>query len=256
MTHLLVLTPSLGRVSLGYRDTFAKLTLECFRRDIRISVSDETDPGHLVHARNVLLATAIDSDATHAFWWDADVSFEPAAVLDLVERPEAMICRPYPMRAIDWNAVADCVLEGTGGSDPLKGPAAYFKSAGQRWTMMLEYQDGKPIWSADRRLVRVSHCGFGWVLQKIRRSNDLLPSLEHFCFVFRADEKDWRDRRFIRAFDEAENEHRVTCGEDVSFCRRWLAHDAIWGAVDRHVQNGDQGGRFADYLNSYGLGPR
>ncbi len=252
-THLIILTPSLGRVSLGYRDTFARVMLECARRDVKLSVSDATDPGQLVHARNVLLAAAVDSDATHALWWDADIAFEPAAIFDLLERPEAMVCRPYPMRAVDWNAAADYMIDGVGGP-ALEGPSEGLRKAAQRWTTILEYENGKPIWSKDGVLVAVGHCGFGWVLHRVDALRQFVRTEADII------EKDWRGRRVARGFDLFANENGVTVGEDIAFCQRWLewrgdllVSRSIWAAPDRPVQNGDHGGRFADYLEAHGL---
>jgi hypothetical protein len=249
MKHLLVLTPSLGRVSIGYRDAFARLMLECHRREIKLSVCDATDPGQLVHARNVLLAAAVDSDADRVFWWDADVCFDVELLFELVDRPEAMICRPYPMRAVDWPALRNYV-DDLAVRDHCVASAEALRKFAQRWTTMLIYVDGKPVWSVDKRLVKVSHCGFGWVLMGGK-------ALRHFAAdECRIAETDWRMRKVARAFDLGRTGELVTMGEDVSFCARWRRHCAdIWAAPFGHVQNGDHGGSFADYLGAHGLLP-
>lgn len=248
---LLVLTPSLGRVSLGYRDTFARLMLECARRDVRLSVSDATDPGQLVHARNVLYAAAVASDATHALWWDADVSFPTSAIFDVIDRPEPMICRSYPMRAFDWAELADRVFEKRSEETAIRDvhlrDPQWLKRAAQHWTAQVEFVEGAPVWSADGRLVRVTSCGFGWVLMKVEAMRAFLGlSLEVLPI-------DWKRRRSVGLFDFV-HPGGQTHGEDTSFCWRWKERGGeIWAAPDLWVTNGDHGGCFADYLRENGL---
>jgi hypothetical protein len=265
MTHILILTPSLGRVSLGYRDTFARLMLECARREIKLSINDVIDPGLLPHARNVLLAAALDSDASHVFWWDADVAFDVLALLDLVDCPAEMICRPYPMRGHDFQAQRDWLLD-EGNTDATMGAIPSMdelRNATILWSAMLDYVDGKPVWTSDRKLVRLRHCGFGWVLMKgeaVRQAFSV------------STKKDWHGRRYhtmswhtppggdgrrllsATAFNHAENEQGMLMGEDVSFCASWRRLDRmIWAAPDAVVTNGGRSGRFADYLEQHGF---
>lgn len=245
--HLLVLTPSLGRVSLGYRDTFAGVTLECQRRGIKLSIVDATDPGYLVHARNVLLAAAVNSSATHALWWDADISFSAASLFELLDRPEAMICRPYPMRAVDFALIRAHVIDGGALDDQ------HLRSSGERWTTSLAFgDDGKPVWSQDRRLVQVAHCGFGWVLHRVDVLRQFSGGLESGT--------DWGGRSTLSGFELASTFSGITMGEDVSFCHRWKRTPVIddwpiWAAPFSRVQNGDHGGTYADYLAAHGLLP-
>jgi hypothetical protein len=246
VTHILVLTPSLARVSLGYRDTFAGVTLECARREIKLSIADAIDPGLLPHARNVLLAQAVDSDATHAFWWDADVSFEPAALFDLLDRPEAMIVRPYPMRGTDFETLRDYLMDSCRGDGC---PSVdELRDASLLWSSQIAYIDGRPQWSEDGKLIRVETCGFGWVLQKIGTLREFIRG----CF-FQPGTTDWHGRRFLSAFSHQRNEHGILMGEDISFCASWRPFAPIWAAPEARIQNGGRIGRFADYLANHGV---
>ncbi|HEV3193022.1 MAG TPA: hypothetical protein VGY54_21090 [Polyangiaceae bacterium] len=255
--HILILTPSLGKVSLGYRDTYAQVVLECHRRGIKVSVADAVDPGQLVHARNALLGACLESDATHAFWWDADVYFAPRGLFELLGRTEPMICRPYPMRSVDWTRVRDHLTDG-GSHQP-----QVLRRAAQHWTVALHYDEsGRPVWSDDRQLVRVNHCGFGWVLFRMDRlaafARNVLGPLADFDVPPGVLETDWASRRIVRGFDLLPTDKgRVTRGEDVSFCARWtLDGHPLWAAPYLSVRNGEHEGRFASYLESHDLLPR
>lgn len=260
MTHILVLTPSLSKVSLDYRDTWGALLLACARRDIKLSVNDVVDPGLLPHARNVLLAAALKSDATHVLWWDADVAFDVAGLFDLLERPEAMIVRPYPMKGWDFDQLREKLTEQVTSYDTSRhafGPPVpsveTLKLWASRWSAQVLYSDGKPNWSTDGQVIEVQpNCGFGFVLHK---GDALRVFITRSDFPWLRNEplKDWHNRPYVPAFDLTPNEQHSLVGEDVSFCRLWRHNRQIWAAPDRLIRNGGRIGRFADHLRDVGI---
>jgi len=254
MTHILVLTPSLARVAVAWSDTWAQVLLECSRRGFALSRHDATDPGLLPHARNVLLAAAVDSAATHALWWDADVSFAPADLFDLLDRPEAMICRPYPMRGTDFESLHEYLADHW--SSAHLPSVDELRNASMLWSAGIHYDSGKPVWSEDGKLLRVGHTGFGFVLHKLEPLRAFARSRWTQCRF------DWHGRPFLPGFNHTPNAQGVLQGEDVSFCHRWQNFDVpscdardpwIWAAPDAFIRNGGRVGRFADYLAAHGF---
>jgi hypothetical protein len=257
VTHLLILTPSLARVSIAWSDTYALLVLECSKRGIKVTRADATDPGLLPHARNVLLAEALKSEATHALWWDADVAFDVAGLFELLERPEPMICRPYPMRGTDFDALRDYLLDNLRQHSDGNCPTVEeLRNASMLWSVSIHYENGAPVWSDDGVLLRVDHTGFGWVLHKV---GSLRRFVEHTLESDGAIPKsaihriDWHHRQFIPAFDHAPNDQDIWQGEDVSFCQLWRMSAPIWAAPDRFIKNGGRVGKFSDYLEQHGI---
>lgn len=255
MKHVVILTPSRGQVSLAYRDTFVGIALEAERRSregdrTRISVLDETTPGLVDHSRNVLFGHVLehaqdDAHISHAFWWDSDVAFAPHLLFDLLERPEPMICRPYPMRGTTWDGVAALIRDfGTGWPS-----ADALARAGLVWLTPLHFVNGAPVWSEDAKLVRVRQCGFGWVLMRIEAmrsfwQGELGPGASPVSWM-----KDVHGRALAPVFDPLTNADGTRQGEDVSFCARWRdSGRQIWAAPDGAIVNGDRRGTFADYL--------
>jgi hypothetical protein len=237
MTSLILLSPTAGgRVSNGYADTLARLTLACARREMRLERQTASDGGQLVHARNVLYQAACDSDATHALWWDADVSFDPELLFALLDRPEPMIARPYPCRAPDWSQVSEFMRDrpsGAWGPDDLR-------AASLRWTTTLHFENGKPVWSEDRKLVELESSGFGWVLMHVQEMRSM------FGDDWGEPERDWNGRRVGAPLFNLLSD--PICGEDVSFCRRWRRSRRIWCAPEGLVQNAEHVGDYAAYL--------
>lgn len=249
MKHVVILTPSRGQVSLAYRDTFVGIALEAERRTregdrVRVSVLDETTPGLTDHSRNVLFGhvlehAAEDARITHAFWWDSDVGFAPHLLFDLLERPEAMITRPYPMRGTTWDGVAGMIRD----MAPEWPNAEQLARAGLVWTTPLHFEAGAPVWSEDKKLVRVRQCGFGWVLMRIPDMISFATSMPRW--------KDVHGRGLAPLFDLLTSEDGTRQGEDVSFCARWREDGrTIWAATDGAILNGDRRGTFDEYLRA------
>lgn len=53
---------------------------------------------HLSVARNTLVSMFMDTDATDLFFIDADVGFDPVAVIKLLERNEGIVAGVYPLK--------------------------------------------------------------------------------------------------------------------------------------------------------------
>jgi hypothetical protein len=256
-TRIHILTPSTGTVSHAWAETFGVLQRLADERGVAIDRTYATDRGHLVHARNTLFAAGADglspqTPASHVLWWDADVAFAPDLVFELLERPEEMIVRPYPLQGQDWAGVENHLRDG--GSLH----AVDLEAAAIRWSVGLELSHGKLHWSEDHMLVEAAQSGFGWVLMRVEALRDFE---RHGGFM---DGRDWRDHRFVRAFDlyhlrpgllrdyQAPGEANA-CGEDVAFCRRWResaesGYRRIWCAPHGRVSNAGRSGDYADYL--------
>ncbi len=250
MKHVVILTASRGQVSLGYRDTFTAIAVEAHRRTregdrIKVSVLDETTPGLVDHSRNVLFGhvlehAAEDANITHAFWWDSDIAFAPHLLFDLLERPEPMICRPYPVRGITWDGIAGLVRDVA----PTWPKADELARAGLIWTTPLHFEAGAPVWSDDRKLVRVHHCGFGWVLMRIAEMREFSSG-----WWLDGPLRDVHGRAIVPVFDQKSNVDGTRQGEDVSFCDRWRASGRkIWAAPNGFIDNGGHRGAFAAHL--------
>jgi hypothetical protein len=258
--RLLILTPSTGHVDLGYLDTMTRLERACQKRgDIYTNTFHAPNQGMIVNARNMLFVQAIRSDATHAFWWDSDVAFDADLVLALLERPEEMIARTYPMKDTDWTGVEDLVAQllakaraGEAFRPPTRDELA---RSGIRWAakpffrVPVNQTELAPVYSEDGKLVEASYCGFGWVLMKIEAMRRFYEQL--------VDDVDEHEAVRILAgggvFDLARLPSGVIAGEDISFCQRWRKSGRkVWVAPDGMIANGQKQGVFAEWLRARG----
>ena len=261
--RLLVLTPSLGQVTLGYRDCFAKVAIECSIRGIGFEIADAIAPGMTHHGRNCLLGSAYSwppppytrTPEDFVFWWDSDIAFEPHALFDLLAQFPAdvsMVARTYPMRTRSVSGLVESLADATDDERRLPTLEA-IRASLTLWAGQVRYEDGRPVWHPGPvRLVELTHCGFGWVLFRADGLRDFCDS--GILDREQAPEVDWARRRVIRGFDLGRNPDGTTEGEDVSFCRRWRATGGrIWCAPEATIANGEYSGRFSDYLKAHNL---
>jgi hypothetical protein len=73
----------------------------------------------VTRSRNDCAAEFLRSGMSDLLFVDADVSFEPEAVRDLLDHPDKeVICGPYPKKEINWALVRDAAKLGFGDEDP------------------------------------------------------------------------------------------------------------------------------------------
>jgi glycosyltransferase involved in cell wall biosynthesis len=98
--HLYIATPCYtGRVDLG---TMGSLLLELPRlgdAGIKVTFGDFRGNSMIAHARSWLLAQFLGTTATHIVFVDDDITWEPGAMLRLVEHGVDFVAGIYPMRS-------------------------------------------------------------------------------------------------------------------------------------------------------------
>lgn len=66
----------------------------------------------ITRARNSLAYDFMETDCTHLMFVDADIGFDPNAIVMMVEADKDIICGIYPKKEIDWNKVEHAVKNG------------------------------------------------------------------------------------------------------------------------------------------------
>ena len=66
----------------------------------------------ITRARNSLANDFLATDCTHMMFIDADIGFNPADILHMINANKDIICGVYPKKEIDWVQVAKAVNEG------------------------------------------------------------------------------------------------------------------------------------------------
>ena len=104
MVKLFLSTPCYGGVCLEkYAASIVNLQMECIKNDIQLII-DTTENESLVHrARNVSVGRFMQkTDAEYFMFIDADIHFEPDAVIRLIKSGHDISVACYPKKVVMW----------------------------------------------------------------------------------------------------------------------------------------------------------
>lgn len=105
---LFVATPMYGGQCLGlYMKSCLDLQNLCTQYGVEVRFSMIFNESLVQRARNYLCDQFLESGMTHMLFIDADISFNPQDVIDLILRDKDIIGGPYPKKAINWKNVAE-----------------------------------------------------------------------------------------------------------------------------------------------------
>ena len=211
---LFVATPCYGgMVTQRYMQCTCALLMDTTSRGIRMQLELLGRESLITRGRNALVAKFLDdAEATHFMFIDADIGFEPAQVIRMLEFDHDVVAGMYPLKDITWDA--DALMRAQRG-EVLEHASMRFVGVacegGER-----EIEDG---------FVTGTYAGAGFlmikrvVFEKMRASYPNLqykaahtmasPSLSPNQFAF-----------FDCVIDEATGEY---LSEDYAFCQRWRA---------------------------------
>jgi len=114
MVKVFLSTPCYGGLCLEkYMISVIKLQLLLMRKNVQLYV-DTTENESLVHrARNVAVGRFMQkTDADLFLFIDADIDFDPEAVVRLVESGHDISCACYPKKVVMWDQAKKAVEEG------------------------------------------------------------------------------------------------------------------------------------------------
>jgi hypothetical protein len=219
-TSLVVATPCFGgQISLVYAASMFKLQ-KALRAagDVELKMLFKDGDALITRARASLAAQFLDDpDATHLLFIDADIGFEPAQVLRLIDCGADMCAAIYPIKRIDWDKVAATMAAGR----PNPGAAALH--------YVFEVEDPNAVVSRVG-FAKVRYAGTGFLM--IRRG-----ALERMCAHYpqlryerdHSTEAVTPSRNRFALFDCMIDETGTYLSEDFAFCRRWTAMGGeIW----------------------------
>ena len=211
---LFVSTPCYGGICLqAYAESMLRLQRTCASHGIQMML-DTTENESLVHrARNLAVARFYQkTTATHFMFIDADIHFDPEAVVRLIKSEHDVAVAAYPKKCVMWDAVSDYYKSGESGRDPARVAASLvmnFKySATPIANGFAEVLDGPTGFMLIKRDV------FTKMFAKYPELNCVNDhqnkDLDEYCAVFDC-MIDPTSRRYL--------------SEDYAFCRRWQLMD-------------------------------
>ena len=108
-----VATPMYGGMCAGYYMQSVMQMQNIFsQQGIETQYSFMFNESLITRARNALTATFLKTDCTHLMFIDADIKFDPNAILAMLEVDKDIICGIYPKKEINWESVKQAMDAG------------------------------------------------------------------------------------------------------------------------------------------------
>ena len=229
MVKLFLSTPCYGGLCLEkYVSSIVKLQLLLIREGIQLYL-DTTENESLVHrARNVAVGRFMQkTDCEYFMFIDADVHFDPEAVVRLVKSDRELSCACYPKKVIMWEQAANAVKGGD------ERNMAMLSSS-----LVINFGAAKrPV---DNGFIEILDGPTGFICIKREVFTKLEEKFPELWCKNDHQNRDFDD--YHACFDcMIDPESRRYLSEDYAFCRRWQQCDGkIWADINTtlgHVGN-------------------
>ena len=110
---LFISTPCYGgHCTKQYAGSILKLQTEARKRNINIQLDTTENESLITRARNMSVARFLTTDCPYLLFIDADINFQPEAVLQAIDADEDVVVSPYPKKRIVWEQGEDEVNQG------------------------------------------------------------------------------------------------------------------------------------------------
>ena len=107
--HIFIATPCYGgQIGEPYFRSMMRLAILCNKYDIQFTVSTLANESLITRGRNTLVSFFMEHpEATHLFFIDADIEFDPNDLLRMVAYDRPITVGAYPKKAINWQSIID-----------------------------------------------------------------------------------------------------------------------------------------------------
>jgi hypothetical protein len=111
--HIVIATPMYGGNCKGaYMESVIDLTFALATRGDRITFSRVYNESLITRARNALAYEFLQTDADAMLFIDADLAFNPQAVVKMIDSGKDLIGGIYPVKDINWPQVQHAAING------------------------------------------------------------------------------------------------------------------------------------------------
>jgi hypothetical protein len=216
---VLVGTPCYGGVvTQTYMQSYLALQEACRERGIGLDLMLLGGDSLITRARNQIAAWFLEKKRfTHLMFIDADIGFESAQFMQLVDRNVDIAAGIYPLKRIDWEKVRERAVRGD--SDLETASLNYVLSGrqGGSGTMQVQARGG---------FASVEHAGTGFMLIKravFERMIERHPELAFAHHHLQVGDAAMPQRQYAFFDTSIDKEAGTYLSEDYTFCRRWIA---------------------------------
>lgn len=221
--HIFIATPCYGgQIGEPYFRSMMRLAILCSKYEIPYTVSTLANESLVTRGRNTLVSFFMENKAaTHLFFIDADIEFQPEDLLRQVAYDKPIVVGAYPKKAINWQSIVNAARtmpEET--PDTIEGHSSNYVVNFD----FLKDENGNRVPQVQivDNLVRLKDAGTGFMCIKkevIQKMMDAHPELKYKNDI----NVDNKFEPFMYAlFDTMiDPESRRYLSEDYTFCRLW-----------------------------------
>ena len=221
--HIFIATPCYGgQIGEPYFRSMMRFAILCNKYDIQYTVSTLANESLITRGRNTLVSFFMEHpEATHLFFIDADIEFDPNDLLRMVAYDKPITVGAYPKKAINWDSIITAARrneEET--SQTIEGHSSNYVV---NFDFMKD-EDGNPVPQIQIRdnLIKLKDAGTGFMCIKkevIQQLFDAHPELKYANDI-NVDQK--FEKHMYALFDcIIDPDSRRYLSEDYTFCRRW-----------------------------------
>jgi hypothetical protein len=221
--HIFIATPCYGgQIGEPYFRSMMRLAILCNKYDIPYTISTLANESLITRGRNTLNSFFMENkDATHLFFIDADIEFNPEDLLRMVAYDKPVIVGAYPKKAINWTSIISAARNDTDETEAtIEGHSSnyvvnfdFVKDENGNRTPQVQIVDN---------LVKLKDAGTGFMCIKkevIQQMFEALPETKYANDI----NVDQKFEPFMYALFDCiiDPESRRYLSEDYTFCRRW-----------------------------------
>lgn len=214
-----------GLCTFRYTQSLVNLQKEANSRGIEIMPYFLGSDALITRARNYITKVFLNTDADYLLFIDADIAFDAAEVLDMIDADVDIIGGLYPKKSINWRAVYHTIKNGMIREEyaPISGLSYVVNTI----------EKGEGIELGSREIVEVENLGTGMMLIK----RNVFESLEQSTTVYLLSEEEeftFREMFPVESEEEKEipemvheffgiglHEDGTLMSEDYYFCDKW-----------------------------------
>ena len=221
--HIFIATPCYGgQIGEPYFRSMMKLAILCNKYNLKYTVSTLANESLVTRGRNTLVSFFMENtDATHLFFIDADIEFNPEDVLRMVAYDRPVVVGAYPKKALNWTSIINAArADESETEETIEGHSS-------NYVVNFDFvQDEKgmntPQVQIEDNLVKLKDAGTGFMCiqkQVIQELFDKHPEMKYVNDI----NVDQKFEPFMYAlFDTMiDPDSRRYLSEDYTFCRLW-----------------------------------
>lgn len=222
--HIFIATPCYGgQIGEPYFRSMMRLAILCNKYEIKYTISTLANESLITRGRNTLVSFFMENqEATHLFFIDADIEFQPEDLLRMVAYDKPITVGAYPKKAVNW----DSILAAARNPD-LDEDSNSIEGHSSNYVVNFDFltdENGNrtPQVQIVDNLVRLKDAGTGFMCIRkdvIQQMMDAHPELKYNNDI----NVDKKFEPFMYAlFDTMiDPESRRYLSEDYTFCRLW-----------------------------------